>query len=170
MAKARREMYANRARHRATFGADASAVAYVSWETGMNLGQNNPMKWVILGATVQPLDSTFPADAASNGGSYRAQLQIGENTDMIDADDPQLISQCGFVTDISTNGGLAVVFPVVFPVLSPIPTFCNQMTFCMQSANLGAYNSTAWILEVTYVWAPIDQDEIVEYLAAFGQL
>lgn len=165
-----RDLYANRHRATLTFGADASTAIYETFETGMNVGQQNPMKWVILGASIQPKYNTVPAAIALTDVTFKAQILLGEQSAMVDPDDSKLITSCCFTFDIETSGGLNMIWPIVFPILSPLPVFSKQLTFAILGANKACLNSTAWGIELWYVTAPIAQEEIVEYLAAFGQL
>lgn len=171
MAKKRRDVFANRTRQSVTSGADASTAVFDTWETGMNVGQADPTKWVILGASATPKPSEVPA-ALTSGTDIRISLQImiGEQTAMLDPDDMQLVSQCSWSCDVLTDGCTNAKFPLVFPILSPIPVFAHQMSIGVVGTNVAVLNSKTWYVDIWYVTAPIAQDEIVEYLAAFGQI
>lgn len=167
----RRDVFANRKRGVLTFGADATTVQVDAFETGMNIGQLDPYKWIILGASIGAVSYTngLANPAIANTGFY-AQLALGNQTGQVDPDDSQAISSVSFASDFDTSGANAVNLPLVFPILSPIPVFSKEITVSIRGTNSAAINSTAWYYEIWYVTAPIGQDEILEYMAAFGQV
>lgn len=165
----RKQIYADRYRGRLSFGADASTTVYESFNTGMNVGRETAYKWTLLGATVGPANVDDVPTIAS-GGQFQAQLLIGTQTALVEVDDMQCISDVKLSNPLVTNGGAFQVFPLAFPILSPLPVFAQVITFAMKGANVAALNSKEWAYELWFMPTPTNETEMVEYLAAFGQV
>jgi hypothetical protein len=165
----RKERFANRYRGTLTFGADASVYQHDTFNTGMNVGQSSAFAWTILGVTIGPNDYT-DIDEAANSGAFIAQLAIGAQDAIIDQDDMQAVSTKTMHASAAAGSSFFYEFPLVFPILSPIPVFAQQLTIGMQATNVALFNSDTWAYEIVYVQTPVSQQDIVEYLAAFGQV
>jgi hypothetical protein len=151
------------------FGADSSVAVFESFNTGMNIGQRDPMKWIIVGASIGPA-GVGDVPSVTDAGSYEAQLSIGTQAAMLEPDDMQVISSLTFMFDVLTSGAHCWQFPFRFPILSPIPVFAQTITVGMDGTNVAALQNFDYAYEIVYFTAPIVAGEIEEYLAAFGQV
>lgn len=167
-APVKREKYANRYRGRLTFGASAATGVQESFNTGMNIGAGSAYKWTLLAASIQP--NTFAGLVVPSTFSLQAQLAIGNQTGMLDQDDMQCISTVARSTYVSAGGANAIDWPLVFPIHSPIPVFAQALTISLVGTNVATLNSIEFAYDLWYVTSPVNKDEMLEYLAAFGQV
>lgn len=165
-----KERYINRYRGRFTTGANATTVVTESFNTGMNIGQANPYKWVITHFAWWPNKATY----ASPWGAAQAacvQLLLGNQSALLEADDAQVVCEAKAVCAYATNGGVGFNMPIVGFLPSPIPIFSQALTVAYAAAtNDTALQSKEIAYEIGYVTAPIEQSEILEFLAAMGQV
>lgn len=172
MAKAqrRRQKYPDRYRARVTFAADSTTWVYTTFNTGMNLGARDPFIWAILGVHLYPTNG--PATPGIlDGGGVLWQLALGAQTARLDLEDNQVVVQAGWSVDVSTNGGMALHWPSKAAIVGAIPTFAAQLTFGMNAkSNDAQYQSQPWTFEIIYVPQAANTADVVEYLAAFGQV
>jgi len=169
-ARSKADVFVNRVRGRMTFGADASAVITETFNTGMNVGRSDPMKWIILGAFISPNVQSANSPAISNEFNVRTQLCIGTQDAILDDDDMQVVSS-GQKHYYGVTSGFEVWDPTInLNIRHPIPVFAQALTIMMIAANVAEVNNTEWYYEIQYLRASITQNEIVEYLAAFGQV
>ena len=169
MAKKMRQQFADRYRGRISFGSNASTAVFETFNTGMNVGARDPYKWVLIGACIGP-NSSDDIPVLNDPCDYFAQIAIGTQTAFLNGDDMQVVTQVGWMGDVATSGGFACNFPYIFPVLSPLPIFASQITIGMQGVNGTSHNDKEWWYELVYVPSPTQPDEVVEYLAAYGQV
>lgn len=165
----RKQMYADRYRGRFSFGGDASTAVFESFNTGMNVGRETAYKWTLMAATIGPANTDDMAGMADNE-LFHAQLMIGTHTAFVEQDDMQCITDVMVCRDYVTSGGTLEQWPVVFPILSPLPVFAQTLTIGMQGTNLASQNSKEYAYCLWYVPTPTNETEMVEYLAAFGQV
>jgi len=167
-----RERYADRYRGIITFGSDASTAIFETFQTGMAAKGMNRYAWLILGAHMQPnfADGLGNVPDINTSAKMVFQLALGTQDAFLDGDDAQVIAQTSRTNQYTTNGGNDCTWPIVFPIMSPLPTFSNYITVGMQALNSAEYNSQEWIYEIAYVPIKIDSDDILEYLAAYGQV
>ena len=175
MAKRRavkKDQFVNRVRGSIQLAA-AGGGSVESFNTGMNVGREDPMKWVILGGFLQwdiNRNSAF-CDLAGQDNHLAMQLCIGTQTGILDADDMQVVGTGQTQTELVTQGGMSssqVIARLEIPY--PIPVFASVLTVVAYSANIATLNSKYCYYEIQYLRAGISQNEIVEYLAAFGQV
>lgn len=168
----RRDVFVNRHRGRLTTGA-AGALVAESWNTGMNVGRSDPFKWVLLDFRVVPnyaAFTTITGTAPAAGFFTHWQLCIGTQTAMIPSDDMQLICDIGWTPIINTQGAASITWPLSAGLPGPIPIFAQTLTVMEDHFNSAALNGIEMGYELDYIAAPISQNEIVEYLSAFGQV
>lgn len=170
----KRERFINRYRGKLVLATPATDPAVFSWNTGMNVGRADPYKWVITHFAVWPnyLMIMTPIAATDTHQTIKAQLQIGTNADLMSDDDMQVVAtaQCqGWHlgdSALQQNGP-----PLQGYLPSPIPVFAQTLTVAVKAlANSANLQGQHMAFEIGYVAAPIAQDEIIEYLAAFGQI
>jgi hypothetical protein len=166
------EAFANIAKKKMTFGADASTAIFDVIQTGMSVAlASASYKWVILGATFGPAAaSDIPMIEVD--GYLVAQLLTGERDAMVDDSDATCISSVQLSNSlIGAAGGGFMKWPLVFPILSPYPVFSNQITVGMKAGNLADFNLKDWVYRIVYVPAGMASErEAPELLAVQGQL
>lgn len=172
-AAVRKDVFVNRIRGRLAFGANAATAVFESFNTGMNVGTNDPMKWIILGAHISPNvggtdNANFPEPAAEVLCTW--QLMIGTQDAMLDCDDMQVVASGHKGQILTTSGATDYNWTIPLDIRHPIPIFAQTLTVGMRAHNVAAINSSNWYYEIQYLRASISQNEIVEYLAAFGQV
>lgn len=167
----RRDRYINRYRGRLTTGADSTTCVYSSFNTGMNVGRVDPMKWVITHFAMWPNGIVHVLPHAS-GQTVKAQLALGNQTALLDGDDMQLICEAAFLAhEASAVSYPESPWPLRGFLPAPVPVFAQSLTVLFDSAaNVAGLQSKSMVYEIGYIMAPITQDEIVEYLSAFGQV
>jgi len=169
MAKTR-DMFADRRRQEMDFGADSSVIVTDVFQTGMNIGQQNPRKWVLLGMNWGPANLSDIPDALGADCALQIQFALGEHAAQIDADDSQLICQQEWQVNVVGAAGVQFEsWPHTVPILSPIPIFANELTVMLQcSINDTAFQNLSWYYELVYVWRDADDLDISDFLAAYG--
>ena len=168
MAKRRREQFVNRRRVRASFGANATTIVATEITTNMITDTANPYKWVVLGATMQPEKNDDIPALADSTLALTSQLCIGSQTAELNGNHTNLIASLKIGMDVGTSGGPlnSMVYP--FDIMYPLPLYCKTITWLMDGANTATLNSTDWFLTIYYVTAGISDDEMREYLQAYG--
>jgi len=167
---AKRDVFVNRVRGRITFEAPATTEVFETFNTGMNVGRSDPMKWILLGAFMAPNGAQANAPAVTAEMGLHAQLCIGTQDAILDSDDMQVIADAWRHMQLTTSGGLVWDDRVKFAIDHPIPVFAQALTIGIVGLNDVQLNGTEWYYEIQYLRASITQNEIVEYLAAFGQV
>lgn len=167
----KRDQFVNRVRGRLAFGADPSTAVFESFNTGMNVGRSDPMKWIILGASVMPDALSATQVSFTAASELTVQLSIGTHTAMLNSDDMQVVAQGCRNWRIVTEGASFLEWPLQLHIPYPIPVFAQTLTIGMDGWTDGTgTDSVDFYYEIQYLRAGISQNEIVEYLAAFGQV
>lgn len=166
---AKREQFANRYRGRLSFGADASAAVFESFNTGIAVSGNNPWKWVILWCDIGPAN-VEDVPLTVDGGKFKSKLMMGTHTSMVEDDDMQCIAHVAHCNDISASGAVYAEFPMAMNIHSPIPVVSSVLTIGMVAINTAIYNSLEYSYEIGYMATPTTPNEVTEFLAAFGSL
>lgn len=167
----KRDVFVNRVRGRLAFGANPSTPVFETFNTGMNVGRTDPMKWIILGCTLQPdpLSATLPSYTSTS--HLIAQLMIGTQDAMLNADDMQVVATGHKQWTAITSGLSFIDWPMSMNIPHPIPVFAQALTIGMDGVlDATGTDSVDFYYEIQYLRASISQNEIVEYLAAFGQV
>lgn len=169
--KAQPDMFANRVRGEITFGASAADAVYDHIKTGMNVGQLGAYKWVVLAAHIQPATDQGHVNLGDSSTFVQAQIAVGEQVLLEDQSDAKVVSHCRYSGDITGGAGMtAWPWPLRFPIHAPIPVFASNLSVLLQGTNIASMNATKWSYEIWYITRPISNNEITEYLAAFGEL
>lgn len=170
----RPDRFINRYRGRLTTGSDATVVAVESFNTGMNVGRADPMKWIITHFAMWPNLVTLAGTYHTSTQMIKIQLAIGTQTAQLNGDDMQVICEgciSGTVGADATGWAPEMHWPIMGFLPSPIPVFAQILTVSIDcAANATTMQSKEMVYEIGYVQAPISQNEIVEYLSAFGQV
>jgi hypothetical protein len=168
-----RDRFINRYRGTVVMPADSTTGIWESFNTGMNVGRENPTKWVITHFAVWPgAAAAFPVVEPYGATQLlKAQLCIGTQAAFLQSDDMQVICDGAISEHFTTSGGWVFYWPLQGFLPSPIPVFAQMLTVGIRSAvNDPGIAGETFVYEIGYVTSPIAQDEIVEYLSAFGQI
>jgi hypothetical protein len=169
----RRDRFINRYRGRLTTNSDATSAAYESFNTGMNVGRTDPMKWVITHFAMWPNLVIQAYPYAATGDIVKVQLCIGNQTAILNGDDMQVICEgsTAQVPGADATAQRSQLWPIQGYLPAPVPVFAQSLTVLIDAlTNQTGMQSKEFVYEIGYVQAPISQDEIVEYLSAFGQV
>lgn len=167
------ERFVNRYRGEITSLADATTVVAVTVNTGMNVGRASAFKWVLLAAELMPKHDSFPivVGASAEQQGLKAQLCIGTQTAFLDGDDMQVVCEAARGGYMYTSGGMDQPWPLMFDVAYPLPVFAQTLTMLLKSGvDHAGLDSVTYTFTLWYVMQGINEGEIVEYLAAFGQV
>jgi hypothetical protein len=169
----RPERFVNRYRGEITSGANSATAVAATINTGMNVGRADAFKWVLLGASLMPKHDELGVVIAASGttNAFHAQLCIGTQAAFLDGDDMQVICEGHKSNYWITSGVAAHDWPMVLDVIYPLPVFAQTLTLLIKTnVDNAQLQNFVWTFTLWYVMQGIAQGEIVEYLAAFGQV
>jgi hypothetical protein len=163
------ERYLNLVKRKVTFGADASAPVFDTFDTGMRTGLGSDFRWVVYAAWVMPdLPGDVPGVAGS--GEFYAQVMYGEQAAFLSHADDNVMCAGAQLLEVVTQGAAAIRWPMMMDVVAPKPVFSKQLTLGMVAINHEQYNNLEYVFCIQYGVAAIDSLEIIEELKARGTI
>jgi len=168
-----RDRYINRYRGVVTMPANSTTGVHSTFNTGMNIGRADPIKWVITHFAMYPGSGGSFTDVQPYGASQtlRIQLAVGTQTGFLQSDDMQLLCEGAVSEHFTTSGGWVMHWPIQAYLPSPIPVFSQALTVGIRSAlDEPLLAGELFAYEIGYVIGSVEQGEILEYLAANGQV
>lgn len=168
---ANKDIFANRERVKVSVGADSGVVAYTQLNTSMHLGQGDPRKWILIGATVGPYSNGDIGEIDATSARATFQICQGKKTALENNDSSQCLTHLEYASLLNTNGLQSETWPKPFPILSPLPVLSNHMTFLIQTvADAPSFDSQSFLFEIWYFVAGAAPSDISELVASQGAL
>lgn len=154
------EDYMNVQRGVVSFAADSSNPGVLVIPTQMTAAMGDTpgsvagRKWVLFGASVQPLlPGDIPANAA-NQSLVRFQLCKGDQAALLSGQLPDVIAELKHSEGITTQGGTTTTWPKPLDIISPTPLVNAKLTFLQDTASNDAqFAAKNWLWKVYWGWA-----------------
>lgn len=167
------DVFVNRFRKRIAFSATATTVNCHTFDTFMNISKaaGHRQKWILLGGFIRPNGQALADSPTLNSAEVNmvCQLCVGEQTAMLESDDPEVICEAHMQFTNNTSGGQTVNWPVPFDLVHPFPLLARQITFNLIGST--TYNGEEFYVELHFVGANVQgSDEAFEMLEATGQI